>query len=281
MTQEKLLIRTAIDKYDIDLMISWAALEGWNPGKYDSKTFYYTDPKGFFIGKLNGKPIGCISAVAYDLTFGFLGFYIVKSEFRGQGFGIQLWQHGIKYLGERNIGLDGVIAQQKNYLKSGFKMAYNHLRYQGIGGGEIPNNLVDLNNISWEELMTYDMQCFPTNRERFLSNWIKQQETIALGLVKNDKLQGYGVIRPAANGYRIGALFADSFDIADIIYQGLIAHKNNASIFIDIPNKNLLAQQLIEKYKMYPVFETARMYNKTFPDVAINKIFGVTSLELG
>ncbi|WP_308256239.1 GNAT family N-acetyltransferase [Geminocystis sp. GBBB08] len=281
MTQENFLIRTIVNESEVNLMLSWAAFEGWNPGKYDSQTFYYTDPKGFFIGELNDQPIGCISAIAYDLTFGFLGFYIVQSEFRNQGFGIQLWQKAMEYLGNRNIGLDGVIAQQKNYEKSGFKIAYNHIRYQGIGGGKISDKLIDLNRISWEELITYDRQCFPTNRQGFLHNWIQQKETIALGFINNHKLQGYGVIRPAENGYRIGALFADNFEVADIIYQGLIADKKDLPVFIDIPSSNLLAQQLVKKYAMYPVFEAARMYNKNFPDIAINKIFGVTSLELG
>ncbi|BAQ63718.1 GNAT family N-acetyltransferase [Geminocystis sp. NIES-3709] len=281
MTENNFIISSIEDESELELMISWAKNEGWNPGIYDAKTYYETDSKGFFLGKLNGEPIGCISAVAYDLTFGFLGFYIVKPEFRNQGFGIQLWRRGLEYLGERNIGLDGVVAQQNNYRKSGFKMAYNHVRYQGIGGSNISHNLVELNSISFQELITYDMQCFPTNREKFLTNWIKQEKSIALGLVKNEQLQGYGVIRPCANGYRIGALFADNVNIADTIYQGLVADKQDCPIFIDIPSHNLLAQKLVEKYKMYPVFEAARMYNKNFPDVVINKIFAVTSLELG
>ncbi|MGI0482044.1 GNAT family N-acetyltransferase [Geminocystis sp. CENA526] len=92
-------------------MINWAKKEGWNPGKYDLKTFYHTDSQGFFIGKLNNESIGCISAISYDEYFGFLGFYIVKSDFRGKGYGIQLWRHALSHLKERNIGLDGVVAQ--------------------------------------------------------------------------------------------------------------------------------------------------------------------------
>ncbi|MGI0482043.1 hypothetical protein ACN4EE_14815 [Geminocystis sp. CENA526] len=129
--------------------------------------------------------------------------------------------------------------------------------------------------------MTYDNQCFPASREKFLSNWITQEKSEALGFIKNQELLGYGIIRPADNGYRIGSLYANNLEIADQIYQGLTIHKNNCQVFIDIPSSNLLAQKIVEKYQMLPVFETARMYNKTFPNVAINKIFGVTTLELG
>lgn len=109
---------------EISLSLDWAATEGWNPGKHDAQCFRAADPGGFFIGILRGEPIGCISAVAYDDAFGFIGLYIVKPEFRGMGFGLRLWQHAVAYLGNRNIGLDGVVAQQANYRKSGFRLAY-------------------------------------------------------------------------------------------------------------------------------------------------------------
>lgn len=73
------------------MVIDWSAKEGWNPGLYDADVFYKTDPKGFFLGFLDGKPIASISAVAYDDKFGFLGFYIVKPEYRDKGFGIKIW----------------------------------------------------------------------------------------------------------------------------------------------------------------------------------------------
>lgn len=284
ITKDEYIISSIEHESELELMISWAKIEGWNPGKYDATTFYQTDSKGFFLGRLNNQPIACISAVAYDATFGFLGFYIVKPEFRNQGFGIQIWQKALAYLGNRNIGLDGVIAQQDNYQKSGFKIAYNHVRYQSIAHSKKffhCSNLINLNSLDFQTLITYDNQCFPTPREQFLKHWIKQEKNLALGFVENDKLLGYGVIRPTDNGYKIGALFADTAEIADKIYQGLINDNQNYPIFIDIPSNNLCAQKLVEKYKMYPVFETARMYSKMFPDIAINKIFGVTTLELG
>ena len=65
--------------------IDWAAAEGWNPGLYDADSFYAADPCGFFMAELNGEPAGCISAVAYDDSFGFMGFYIVRKDLRKQG----------------------------------------------------------------------------------------------------------------------------------------------------------------------------------------------------
>ncbi len=82
-------IRTMTRK-DLDIAVDWAAKEGWNPGIYDTDVFYATDPKGFLLGFLGDEPIASISSVSYDDTFGFLGFYIVKPEYRGKGYG---WKH--------------------------------------------------------------------------------------------------------------------------------------------------------------------------------------------
>ena len=67
-------------------------------------------------------------------------FYIIKSQYRGRGFGLQLWNAAMAYMGGRNVGLDGVIAQQGNYRKSGFKLAYRSIRHQGEGGGAEPSS---------------------------------------------------------------------------------------------------------------------------------------------
>jgi hypothetical protein len=70
---------------EIAVAVEWAAAEGWNPGLYDGPVFQSTDPEGFLLGSLDGEPIASISVVAYDDGFGFLGFYIVKPQFRGRG----------------------------------------------------------------------------------------------------------------------------------------------------------------------------------------------------
>jgi len=94
-------IRT-MNRKDLDVAIEWAAKEGWNPGLYDVDAFYETDPNGYFMGFLNNEPISCISAVSYGRKFGFLGFYITKPEYRGKGYGIQVWNKAMDYLRNQN-----------------------------------------------------------------------------------------------------------------------------------------------------------------------------------
>ena len=267
---------------ELNLMMDWAAAEGWNPGLHDAECFYQADPHGFWIGELNGEPIGSLSTVAYDENFGFLGLYIVKPSFRGQGFGLQIWKAGLAYLGfQRNLGLDSVIAQQKNYQKSGFQAAYSHIRYEGKGGGEIPTSLIKLNLIPFEKLVAYDRQHFPAARRLFLKHWIEQPDSIALGVLHFGELVGYGVLRSSHTGNKIGPLFANNPQIAEELFQGLKGQVPDESIYLDVPDANPDAIKLAKRHSMKPVFSTVRMYTKGIPHILIEQVFGVTALELG
>ena len=281
MTTDNFTVRP-MNRSELDLVIEWAADEGWNPGTHDAESFYQVDRCGFLVGELNNEPVGSISAVAYSRHFGFLGYYIIKPQFRGQGFGMKLWRAAMLYLGaERNIGLDGVIAQQENYKKSGFQIAYNHIRYETTGGGVVPDGIVKLTNVPEEELVGYDRELFPAERQQFLRFWIKQPSSAALGVVREGHAVGYGVIRKSRTGFRIGPLFANDEQIAEQLLLALLAFGSDAPVFIDVPDANPEAIKLAQGYGMKPVFETARMYTKEIPNLPINRVFGVTSLELG
>ena len=86
MNQGALSIRR-MTRSEIDLAIDWAEAEGWNPGIHDADCFYAADPNGFFIGLLDDEPVAMVSAVAYEDSYGFMGFYIVKPEVRNRTYG--------------------------------------------------------------------------------------------------------------------------------------------------------------------------------------------------
>ena len=160
----------SINRDEVDYAIDWAASEGWNPGLHDAACFYKADPEGFLIGMLGDEPVACISVVKYGTTFGFLGFYIVKPEYRGQGYGLEIWNAGMTRLKGRTVGLDGVIVQQNNYKKSNFQLAYRNIRHEGSGGGDhySDSDIIELNSILFEDVAAYDKPFFPDDRKTFL-----------------------------------------------------------------------------------------------------------------
>jgi GNAT superfamily N-acetyltransferase len=116
---------------EVSIAVNWADAEGWNPGLADDVCFAAADPEGFFIGELEGAPAATISCVNYGTSFAFLGFYMVREDLRGRGYGLRIWNAAIAHAGPRVIGLDGVVAQQQNYRMSGFELAYANVRYGG------------------------------------------------------------------------------------------------------------------------------------------------------
>ena len=155
--------------HEVALALDWAAAEGWNPGLADQRPFASVDPEGFLVGELDGAPAAIISVANYDARFAFLGFYIVRSELRGRGIGLRVWEAGMSHAGARTVGLDGVVAQQDNYRKSGFKFAYNNIRY----GGTAPRlaarpATVPLSQVPFETVVGQDATVFPAARPAFL-----------------------------------------------------------------------------------------------------------------
>jgi GNAT superfamily N-acetyltransferase len=283
MQKSSYTVRT-MTRPEVDIAAEWAAAEGWNPGLYDADCFYAADPNGFLIGLLGDEPVATISAVRYDASFGFIGFYLVKPEHRSNGYGIQIWNAALSYLQACNIGLDGVIAQQDNYRKSGFTLAYRNIRYEGVGGGrhQAESELVRLSAVPFEEVCAYDGTLFPAGRRGFLRRWIDQPESTALGILSDGKLAGYGVLRLCRSGYKIGPLFADRPEYAEALFVALKAHAAEGTpLYLDVPEVNPAAVDLAKRYNMNAVFETARMYTGKSPDLPMNRLFGVTTFELG
>jgi hypothetical protein len=270
---------------EIDIAIEWAAAEGWNPGLHDGPVFHSIDPTGFMIGLLDGEPVACISTVAYDDTFGFLGFYIVRPEFRGRGFGLQIWTQGMEYLGDRNVGLDGVPDQIENYHKSGFTLAYRNLRYEGrvsVAVADLSPELRDVRATDFDQIASLDREVFPAARPTFLRQWLTLPASRALTLIEDGAVNGYGVIRACREGHKIGPLVAVDERAAEDVFHALLSRVDpGVPVLLDVPEINRSAVRLAERNGMTPAFETARMYNKGEPSLRLDKVYGVTTFELG
>ena len=230
------------------------------------------------------EPVATISVVKYGTTFAFLGLYIVKPEFRGRGYGRALWDHALATVTGRTVGLDGVVAQQENYRRSGFALAYRNVRYRGVRGPDAPLDarVVPLSRFVWEDVARYDRAFFPERRDAFLRCWIAQPGSKAMAVERGGALAGYGVIRPMREGFKFGPLFADDASCAEALFHALSMRvPEGAQIVLDVPEPNLSAVALAERHRMSPVFETARMYKGPAPKLPLARIFGVTTFELG
>lgn len=286
-----------MSRSEVDDLVAWAALEGWNPGLHDAELFWATDPDAFVAAELDGEMIGGGAITSYGGDFGFMGFFIVRPEFRGRGFGDRLWHARRERLLGRlrpgaTIGMDGVFAMQEYYAKGGFVFSHRDIRFRA----EIPaggpadamprppgreENVVLLGTVPVDEVLAYDRTCFPADRPAFLEGWIAQPDALALGCVRAGVLCGYGVVRRCGEGCKIGPLFADDGPAAEALYTSLAGFAAGGPVFLDAPENNPAATELVRRRDMSEVFGCARMYLGAAPDIASGRVFGVTTFELG
>lgn len=277
---------------EVDELVGWAAREGWNPGLHDAELFWATDPAAFIAAALDGELIGGGAITSYDGEFGFMGFFIVRPEYRGRGFGHALWYARHERLIARlrpgaSIGLDGVFAMQAFYAKGGFVFSHRNMRFRAeISDPPAPatgddEHILPLTAVPFDQVLEYDRTCFPASRLTFLRGWIAQPEALALGCQREGKLSGYGVVRRCREGCKIGPLFADDALAAEGLYAHLARFAAGGPLFLDAPENNPAAITLVHRHRMTEVFGCARMYLGPPPVLAHARVFGVTTFELG
>ena len=263
---------------EISLAVDWAAAEGWNPGLADDACFASVDPEGFFIAELDGKPVATVSCVNYDARFAFLGFYIVRADLRGKGLGLRIWDAAIAHAGARVIGLDGVVAQQENYKKSGFQLAYANVRRAWLWRRRAANGHHGLDRRPARGSGSDDATVFPALRSAFLRAWIGARGYIGCALMRDGRLAGWGVIRPCRKGFKVGPLAADDRATVEAVDRRC-SPRWAAARFFYVPSINgeaiALAQDLTA-----PVFGDGPHVYRRFRRCCCS-VSGVTSFELG
>jgi ribosomal protein S18 acetylase RimI-like enzyme len=277
---------------EVDVLVNWAAQEGWNPGLHDAETFWQTDSKAFIAALVQDKMIGGGAITSYEGIYGFMGFFIVKPEYRGLGLGRKLWYFRRQRMLERlspgaSVGLDAAFQMQDFYGEGGFKFSHRNLRFSMAVPLKVASNgsgnfeILPLAEIPFDQLLQYDVTCFPAGREKFLRTWLNQEGAQALGVLQSGTLKGYGVIRRCGEGCKVGPLFANNGQLAEALLIELTKFSSGGAVFLDVPENNQEAMALVKKYNMKEVFGCARMYLGSKPNIAHERIFGVTTFELG
>ena len=266
---------------ELSVLIDWAAAEGWNPGLDDAAAFQATDPEGFIGAFVGNEMVAAISAVAYGPGFGFIGLYICRPDMRGKGYGKAVWTAGMKRLAGRTIGLDGVEEQQNNYRRKGFRPIYETIRYSGRPA--VPAVSAErLRTVTTQlipDIIAYDAHCFPAPRRAFLQRWV-QPPHHALAAITSQGTNGYAVARLCRDGFKIGPLFADDMETALHLIESL-AIACEGDLNIDVPATKTDFIAALDAAGFSPTFTTRRMYKGPPPQLGLERVFGVTSLELG
>lgn len=270
----------ALTSFEVEQLVDWARIEGWNPGFADGPALYAADPKGFIGCFVDGQMAAGISAVRYGSYFGFIGLYIAHADFRGKGHGRKVWDAGMAHLDGRTIGLDGVPEQQSNYRSMGFEPAYETFRWSGRLAGSHDADVAAITDDMVAAVLGYDQAFFPAERDTFLTAWLKPPRAAKV-IIRDGNVCGYAVCRKCHDGYKVGPLFAQTADDAQKLLSACAAEIGDETLHIDVPAAQTEFCTYLEAYRFTKGFTTARMYRGPAPAVEMSGVFGITTLELG
>lgn len=272
-----------MNREDLGLALEWAESEGWGPGLGDGDAFFAADPNGYWALDLDGEMVASLSAVGYPGGVHFMGFYIVRPDHRGSGLGLRLWDEVWERLDGLVLAGDAVPEQVANYERDGFEVAHRNLRFSGMPAQResAGTRLADASAVDFDALVEFDGRHSFGARPEFLRHWIAgpgRRAIVALG--DDGAIRGFGVVRPSNGPHRIGPLYAFDDEVAsDLIIE--LARDLAGPIALDVPLPNGLGVAMVEALGLEPGFETLRIYRGQDPGLPLDRIFAITSLELG
>ena len=274
-----------LNREEVQTMYQWIAREGWNPGLHDADTFYKAFASGLIGIKLDDELVGVSAVFRHNARYASFGNFIVKPEYRGQGFGLMMTRRRLQMAGYRNLSLDGVLEKESVYRSVGFRTAHINQRFAfnwQHAPDKLHSNIINLRYIRLLELLDYEKRLFPGKRKPYLKAWVTQPGASAFCFRDHHNIKGFGVLRPCITGYKIGPLFADTPVIAEHLMQALLQHSLGQPVFCDVPETNRYARHLVHSFEGQSVdFLSARMYRGYEPDLDYQRLYALTSLEAG
>lgn len=266
---------------EVEVLLNWAAREGWNPGLDDARAFYDADPTGFFVAKQDGTLVAGISVVNHTEAFAFLGLYLCVPECRGQGIGYGLWQHAIEHADARCVGLDGVPDQQENYKTSGFALAGQTTRYTGVLPSQATGAARIATPLDVEAVVALEGKASGVLKPTYLRAWARPAATrTTIVLDDNTGVCSALTIRECRSGYKIGPLIAGDANQTKDLLAKAAELAQGAEVSIDVPGSATGLDAMCQEMGLKPGFSTARMYRGAAIQ-SDQQFFAVTSLELG
>jgi len=266
---------------EVELMVDWAAAEGWNPGLDDAATFRASDPEGFFVAESGDRVVAAISVVNHSDDNAFLGFYICHPDSRGQGIGFALWQHALANAGTRTVGLDGVADQEANYARSGFVKTGATVRFEGVLPPSAHPRVRVAGDGDAEAIARLDLDAVGHARPGFLRAWTapgKSRVTVVLD--GHEGPEGYATIRRCRAGVKIGPIVGKDSVAALALAQAALARMPSDRVVIDVPSQRGELAEALQHLGFEETFATARMYRGPAP-AGSGRLQAIATMELG
>lgn len=273
------------------LIEDWAAEEGWSLGRGDDAILTRTDPDAFFAGFIDERHASAVGVVNWDDDFACAGMLLVDPALRGIGLGTDTFNAAIGHAADRAVAVDAPTKLEDRLQQLGFATAWRIIRWAGRIPPErtVDPRVVPAAEEHHGQMAALDAACFPADRPGFATDFATGPERRALVYANPDgRIDGYGVLRPARGGVRIGPLYAQELYHAAAIFDGLcdLARQADAvTVTFDAPEPNVAACAVAETRGLNYDSDAVRMYRAGAAGpprkIDLSRLYGLSCMGLG
>ena len=286
---ESLDIRS-FTKGDIDFAHEMTEIEKWNNTRKDIERMFKLNPSGCFVAEVKGKRIGHVFSVRYG-ELGWIGFLIVRAEYRAKGVGTLLMRKTMDHLlscGVETIKLEAVPKIASLYRKLGFVDEYDSLRFLGktrkLTSAD-SSNVKSLQRSMIREVGKFDAEYFGADRSEVLMRLYSDYPKLCYVSCTESEIVGYIMCRKAENGYRAGPWVCTSKNHQtprELLAKCVENLGQNAELYIGVPDTNKVAVEIMQKFGFEQYSKSIRMrFGKKLETDDIKGVFAIGGPEKG
>jgi ribosomal protein S18 acetylase RimI-like enzyme len=267
MELKGLSIRNAVGS-DVDFVHAMLLSEEWNDRREDAARMLGFEPEGCFLTEVNNVRAGHVFSITYGSLLAWIGYVIVKAEYRNRGIATLLMKKALDYLrGKRvqTVKLEAVPEIANVYRKLGFTDEYDSLRFAGTSRhSDLPRDSIvkSLTPSLIAEIARFDATYFGPDRTRVLSKLYDEFPELCFVARGASGVEGYVMCRRAEFGYKLGPWVCrpENPEAAkQLLVACLSATELNSKIFIGTPAPNTTATRILQEYGFTQYSKSIRM----------------------
>ncbi|MDF1878090.1 GNAT family N-acetyltransferase [Sulfurimonas sp. SAG-AH-194-C20] len=239
---------------DLELFYKYAKIEKWDIEDIHIRSLLKTHPDNFFIFYKDNVLVGYVVALNESAAFGFISSLLVLKEFRGLGYGAEIFSLALKHLQNRQIALDSVLGQETFYEKFGFSSYFDVNLYLYKTGK------VSLKESDTLEVVAFDEKHSLEGKSDYLK-YLLQDKDIYYKAIKGVS-DSFAFIFPYKDGHKITINSQDINHAVTLLFALCQNYESNTAIYLQSSQQNTMLEALAQALGMSKVSHHTRMYNK-------------------
>jgi len=276
-----------VEKMEVDdfpFAVQLANTMNWNMTVEDFEFMVKLEPLGCFVQFHGQERVGIATSIGFGKV-GWLGNFVVKENFRGEGAGSILMKHAIDYLKNKGVETIGLYAYPHlvNFYESfGFKPDVDFLVLQGKAALPATQQMLKAaKKQDVPEIIGLDCSCFGADRRKLLEPILLNKGNLCYVSTENSEIIGYVAAKVYDKMAEVGPLMckANRAKAAVLLLKTILTRLNGLNVFVYIPKKETELLSILFKAGLKEDFQVVRMFMG--PAVAKNCIYTAESLERG